>query len=114
MNLTQTMSKMLKRDLSTEDARRLADEQFGMLATHLKEQYAPKFLAVVPTYYEIYAVGATEHEARRKALNAALEWLRMGKTEFEPGKPYTTQKQVEEWLGCNVFPISSEGIAQEG
>lgn len=114
MNLTQTMSKMLKRDLSTDEARRLADEQFGMLATYMREQYEPKFLAVVPTAYEIYAVGATEQEAKDRALTAALEWLVMGEAEMEIGKPYISTEEVEEYLGCNVFPISSFGVAQEG
>jgi predicted RNase H-like HicB family nuclease len=114
MNLTQTMSKMLKRDLSTDEARRLSDEQFGMLAAYLREQYAPKFLAVVPTAYEIYAVGTTEAEAKKLALEAALEWLVMGEAEMERGIPYVNVKEVEEYLGCNVYPISEFGVAQEG
>lgn len=72
------------------------------------------FLAVVPTAYEIFAVGSTETEAKKKALDAALEWLKMGETEFERGQPYETIEQVEEWLGCNVYPLSIYGVGQEG
>jgi hypothetical protein len=39
MKLQETMSDMLHRDLTIEEARVLADEQFGMLATYLREQY---------------------------------------------------------------------------
>lgn len=74
----------------------------------------PNYLAVVPTAYEIYAVGATEEEAKKRALDAALEWLVMGEAEMERGKPYINTKEVEEYLGCNVYPISDQGVAQEG
>lgn len=74
----------------------------------------PNYLAIVPTAYEIYAVGATEEEAKQKALEAALEWLVMREAEMERGKPYISTAEVEEYLGCNVYPISSEGVAQEG
>lgn len=74
----------------------------------------PNYLAVVPTAYEIYAVGATEAEAKKRALEAALEWLVMGEAEMERGKPYISTAEVEEYLGCNVYPISEFGIAQEG
>lgn len=73
-----------------------------------------QYLAIVPTAYEIYAIGSTEAEAKRKALGAALEWLQMGGVEYEHGKQYKTQAQVEEWLGCNVFQFSDLGVAQEG
>jgi len=68
----------------------------------------PKYLAVVPTDYEIYAVGETEAKAKRAALKAAKEWL------GNLGVQYKSLKELEEWLGCNVYPISEFGIAQEG
>ena len=74
----------------------------------------PNFLAVVPTDYEIYAVGATEHEAKRKALSAAREWVNARFVADGEPIPYKTNKQVEEWLGCNVYPLSDLGVGQEG
>lgn len=74
----------------------------------------PNYLATVETAYQIYAIGATEAEAKQRALDAALEWLVMGEAEMERGKPYISTEEVEEYLGCNVYPISSMGVAQEG
>ena len=72
-----------------------------------------QFLAIVPTYYEIYAVGSTEEEAKSKALTVAMEWLALRAVEYENDIRYTTTAEVEEQLGCNVFPII-DGVAQEG
>lgn len=68
----------------------------------------PNYLAVVPTDYEIYAVGETEAKAKRAALKAAKEWLDRRDVK------YKSLKELEEWLGCNVYPISEFGVAQEG
>lgn len=67
-----------------------------------------KYLAVVPTAYTIYAVANTEKKAKSLALNAAREWLAMG------GVKYKSLKELEEWLGCNVYPLSVDGVGQEG
>lgn len=71
------------------------------------------FIAKVDTYYTTYALGKTEHEARRLALSSALKWLSDRGAEMDPGKPYRTQKQVEEYLGCSVWEIEPGTAIQE-
>lgn len=66
------------------------------------------YLAVVSTDYEIYAIADTEAKARRNALVAAREWLAMSDIK------YKSLKELEEWIGCNVFPLSQFGVGQEG
>lgn len=72
------------------------------------------FLAVVPTDYEIYAVASTEEEAKTKALNAAREWVNARFVADGLQPRYKDNAEVEEWLGCNVFPLSIYGVGQEG
>lgn len=42
MNLQQTVSKMMGREVSLKEAKDLANDQFGMLASFLRKQYPPK------------------------------------------------------------------------
>lgn len=73
-----------------------------------------QYLAIVPTSYEIYAVANTEAKAKRLALKAALEFLSPYNGEFKDGVKYRSMKDVEEQLGCNVYPLSTLGVGQEG
>jgi hypothetical protein len=71
------------------------------------------FIAKVDTYYTTYALGKTEAEAKRLALRSAFKYLTERGAEADPGKPYTTQKQVEEYLGCSVWEIEPGTAIQE-
>lgn len=71
------------------------------------EQKRGQFLAVVPTSYEIFAVADTEAKAKKLALKAAHEWIEMSGV-------HTDVKTILAELGCNVYPLSSFGVGQEG
>ena len=70
MNLQDTMSEMLHRDLSVEEARRLADEQFGMLATYLQEQWRKDKAVIV---WQIEDVKSLDETLSDQAASTILE-----------------------------------------
>lgn len=72
------------------------------------------FLAVIPTRYEIYAVGETKEDARTKALEAAMEFVNKAFISDGESPPYNSIADAEEFLGCNVYELSIDGIAREG
>lgn len=57
------------------------------------------FVAIIPTKYEIMAVGSTEEHARNLAAVKALEYL------TEVGVHYDSPEHVLEYLGCSVTEI---------
>lgn len=65
------------------------------------------YLARVDTNYTTYAIADTEAKAKRIALKSAREWL--AKRDIK----YKSYAELEEWLGCSVFPIILNGATQE-
>lgn len=55
MNLQQTVSEILKRDVSIEEAKDFANDQFGVLSTYLKQgtkDFPNGFTSWIETYFE--------------------------------------------------------------
>lgn len=73
------------------------------------------YLAIVPTAYTTYAVADTASKARTLALKSAMAWLtRANASHGITEKPYKSLKELEDYLGCNIYEIPFNGAIQEG
>jgi hypothetical protein len=65
------------------------------------------YLARVETRYTTYALGKTEAEARRLALESADAWLK------QRGVIYNSLADIEDSLGCSIWRIDPGTAIQE-
>lgn len=69
------------------------------------------YIAILPTYYEIYAIGETKEEVKKNIVKGY-------KKEFPPehGRPVkATYKELHEYFGISIYKIDpKKGFAIEG
>lgn len=69
------------------------------------------YIAILPTYYEIYAIGATEEEAKRNIVKGYKKAF----PEKEGRSVRATFKELNEYFGVSIYKIDPKrGFAIEG
>lgn len=68
MNFQETISAMLKREVTEEEAKKIAIEQFGMLTTFIRENDKEKE-NLKNTLWEVYNVMDIKTERQQKLIN---------------------------------------------
>lgn len=69
------------------------------------------YIAILPTYYEIYAIGATEEEAKRNIVKGYKKAF----PEKEGRSVKATFKELNEYFGVSIYKIDpKKGYAIEG
>lgn len=69
------------------------------------------YIAILPTYYEVYAIGATEEEAKKNIVKGYKKAF----PEKEGRSVKATFKELNEYFGISIYKIDPKrGFAIEG
>ena len=62
------------------------------------------YIAILKTYYEIYAIGGTEEEAKRNIVKGYKDMYRPEERTIE--RP--TYEKLNEYFGCGIYRIDDK------
>lgn len=69
------------------------------------------YIAILPTYYEIYAIGDTEEEVKK---NIVKGYKKMYPRREDRSVEHATFEELHEYFGIGIYKVGKCGYAIEG